>query len=254
MTKIERKRAKSLEKTARLCGTMGNVNIMLAILTAAAFIIDICMFPVALEEGQPEPILMVHIMLMTMFSEMIVSFSMIQIGDTAFVQDSGTLMSMGTAFVGKFLCTLPFEAKDLQNLRLIHRENQIAAAVLSTAVMQAAFIISESLGHAVCTELIGAGALFIIIEAIMMMLDLFVRKNPFVSIILIFIFPMALIILLSYGFEKGTLTYETLEKFSFLNEFSGVSGIIIMIISGAAVIFFGELFSKCKPNVSWNLR
>ena len=47
---------------------------------------------------------------------------------------------------------------------------------------------------------------------------------------------------------------EAMKIFSPLSIFSGVPGIIIMIIAAAAMVFIGELYLKHKKGVAWNIK
>ena len=152
MTTIERKRAIKLEKTARAYGAMGNANKMLAFLTIAVFIIDIAMFHIAAAEDQLYVLFVVHGFFLSLFSALIVIMNTYFIGDTGFMIDTGAVVQSGSVYTGKFLCTLPFEAKDLLNLRFITFEKQISIFSVTMILLHIAAEILKKAGYTMESE------------------------------------------------------------------------------------------------------
>ena len=255
MTVTERKRAIHLEKTARIYGSIGNLNKMLAFLTIATLITDAAMFPIAAEDDQLFAVFFMHGMFMSMLSALIVIMNTYFIGDTAFIADTGNITVAGSAYSGKFLCTLPFEAKDLFNLRFIHFEKQLSLVAVSAIFLQIAAEILKAAGYTIEPEYIGVFCLAtIFFEVLLFIVSLTGMKLQY-AMIMIFAPSIPLIIFFDYmdGLTEEAAA-ETMKIFSPLSIFSGVPGIILMIIAAAAMIFIGELCLRHKKDVSWNIK
>ena len=255
MTTIERKRAIKLEKTARAYGAMGNANKMLAFLTIAVVIIDIAMFPIAAEDDQLFAVFFMHGFIMSLLSALIVMMNTYFIGDTAFIADTGNFALSGSAYSGKFLCTLPFEAKDLFNLRFIHFEKQLSMVALSMIFLQIAAEFLRAMGYTMEPEYIGVSCLAAIFFEVLLLIVTLTGMKSHYAIIMIFAPTIPLVIFCEYmdGLAEEAAT-ETMKIFSPLSIFSGVPGIILMIIAAAAIAFIGELCLKRKKDVSWNIK
>ena len=255
MTAIERKRAARFEKVARTYGSIGNINRMLAFLTTATLIIDIALFPIISAEDQLFAIFFMHGLIISMLSELIVLMNTYFIGDTAFIADTGNITLAGSAYSGKFLCTLPFEAKDLFNLRLIHFEKQLTVVSVSAVFLQIAAELLKTLGYTIEGEYIGVFCLATILYEVLLLIILLTGMKSHNAIMMIFAPTIPLIIFCEYMDDlTEEAVAETMKIFSPLAIFSGVPGIIIMIIAAVAMAFIGELCLKHKKDVSWNIR
>lgn len=256
MTTIERKRAVRLEMTARMYGSMGSVNKMLAFLTIATLIIDIAMFHTAAEDDQLFAIFLMHCLFMSMFSALVVIMNTYPIGDTGFIIDTGNVVIAGSAYSGKFLCTLPFNAKDLLNLRLIHFEKQLAVFSSSTIFLLIAAEILRTAGYTIEAETIGICCVSAVLyEALLLVLTL-VRLRSDISIGIMFAPTIPMIFFCAYMDGLSEIeSAETMKKmFGPLNIFSGVPGIIVIIAAAAALVCIGEIYLKHKTGVSWNIK
>ncbi|MCH5192960.1 MAG: hypothetical protein J1F11_03295 [Oscillospiraceae bacterium] len=255
MTVTERKRAARFEKVARTYGSIGNVNRMLVFLIIAVLIIDAAIFPVAAAEDQLFVIFFIHGFMLSLMSELVVLMNTYFIGDTSFIADTGNITLAGSAYSGKFLCTLPFEAKDLFNLRFIHFEKQLSMVAVSMIFLQIAAEFLRAMGYTMEPEYIGVSCLSaIFFEALLLIVTLTGMKSHY-AIIMIFAPTLPLIIFCEYmdGLSEQEAA-EAIKIFSPLNIFSGVPGIILMIIAAAAMAFIGELCLKHKKDVSWNIK
>ncbi|MCH5350056.1 MAG: hypothetical protein J1E40_12085 [Oscillospiraceae bacterium] len=255
MTVTERKRASRLEKTARMYGSIGSLNKMLAFLTIATLIIDIAMFPIAAEDDQLFAIFFLHGLLMSMISALIVMMNTYFIGDTAFAADTGNITLSGSAYSGKFLCTLPFEAKDLFDLRFMQFEKQLSVVAVSTVFLQIAAEVLRSAGYTIEAEYIGIFCFATIFYEVLLLIITLTGMKSHYAIIVMFAPTIPIIIFCEYmdGLTEEAAA-ETMKIFSPLNILSGVPGIIIMIAAAAAIAFIGELCLKRKTVVSWNIK
>ena len=255
MTTAERKRAARLEKTVRIYGSMGSMNKMLAFLTIATLVLDIAIFHAAAEDDQLFVIFFLHGLLMSMISGLIVMMNTYFIGDTAFIADTGNAMLMGSAFSGKFLCTLPFEAKDLFNLRFIQFEKQLSLVSVSTVLLQIAAEVLKAAGYTIEGEYIGIFCFATIFYEVLLLVIQITGMKTNYAMVIMFAPALPLIIFCEYMDGRSVEeAAEVMKMFSPLSIFSGVSGIILMIIAAAAMAFIGELCLKHKKGVSWNIK
>ena len=129
MTAAERKRALMIEKTSRMYGTMGSVNSMLAILTIGILICEVCMFFIAAPGQKFLAVFLWHSLFLPIFSGLVVIINTHPIGATGYVIEENVYVSTPPNHTERFLCILPFEAKDYLNLYFTSFEKQLLLLV-----------------------------------------------------------------------------------------------------------------------------
>ena len=178
-----------------------------------------------------------------------------QVGDNASVTfyDNANAALGGSSFTGKFLCALPYKAKDILNLRLINFEKELAAFTLITVAVQITVLIAGAAGLDTYDGVIGAAvAASLIIQTAALMIKLSRMKHG--SYLIIGILCGAVGAFFG-GFipDSAEEAAEMESMLSFLSVFSGVSGIIIIIAFAFILAAAGEFYLKKKNSVSWYL-
>ena len=251
MTVTERKRALMIEKTSRIYGTMGSVNRMLAILTIGMLLCELVIVLISVP-GQPLSAIYVwHCLFLPMFSAWVVIINTHPIGQTGYLIEENVYVATPPNHSERFLCILPFEAKDLLNLYFMSFEKQLAVITGSMILLQVA---AESF-IPINGVYIGVCCLTVILYEVLLMTSSLTGINKLFAAFIVQAPTIPLAIIYSYidGLSEGSKA-GLIEKFSLLNIFSGVPGIIIMIFIAAAMAFIGELCLRRKTGVSWNIK
>lgn len=259
MTKIERKRAGKLEKMVSGCDftafNVGRTLILGVILTMA---VNIPLFFALLEDNETYVVLIMHIFFMGTFTSLFVFMGANRIGNSSFIGDLGNKTFGGSYYMWKQLAVMPFEGKDLLNLRLIWCEKQMIAAGGSTAAVMLMIYIAGRLGYNDYSGLVGLLVLMILLnEIIFIVLNLLVNKwaiglalNIAVSIAPIFI------ALFGCSDETGESSPELATAFSDrlsgLSFMSGISGIIILAVFLFAIAKVSEHLVSRVKNRAWS--
>lgn len=155
----------------------------------------------------------------------------------------------GSVMPAKFMCSLPFEARDLLNFKIIMWEKAAAVNVLFVTLGHVISLITESRGYAVYHGVAGLFTLMAIITEIIFIIAFLLKKN----ILNIF---LGVFIGFSFAFSCGIMdemSGMSPDAMSSMKIFSGVSGIIIYIAATLIIAAAGELYIKNKKNVSWNM-
>lgn len=259
MTTIERKRAGKLEKLVSTCDfTSFNVSRMLILGVILTMAVNIPLFFALLEDDEIYVVLIMHIFFTGMFTSLFVFMGANRVGDQSFIGDLGNKTFGGSYYMWEQLAVMPFEGKDLMNLRLIWCEKQMIAAGGSTAVIMLMIFIAGRLGYNDYSGLIGLLTLFILLnEIILIVLNLLVKKwavglalNIAVSIAPIFI------ALFGCSDETGESSPELASAFSGrlsgLSFMSGISGIIILAVFLIVIAKVSEHLVSRVKNRAWS--
>ena len=252
MTVTERKRALMIEKTSRIYGTMVSGNKMLAILTIGVLLFEVGFFAPG---HYFFTVFMLHSLFMPLSTALVVIVNTHPIGPTGYIIEENVYVATPPNHPERFLCILPFEAKDLLNLYFTSFEKQLAVVTASTVLLQVLAEALRPLGYTVSGGYVGICCLAVILYEVLLIIILFTGIRTAFAILIIHAPMIPSIILFTYMndlLDKDEV--RAMEMFSHFNIFSGVPGIIIMIITAAAMILIGELCLRQKTGVSWNIR
>lgn len=257
MTREERKRAAVLEKVISIyakglrTGSFIKIMFILMVIADAAMVIT---FLGKNELFNLSGVLLVNSMFLLL--TIAIGSDTAQIGDTKSAsRNSDTVADLvgGASFTGRFLCTLPFNAKDIINLRLINFEKELAVYSFLTIAIQITLIIAKAMGMQTYDNAIGiAVAVSLIVEVIALIIKLS-RFNYFYYMYIGAI--SAVSVTMAGEFVPGTAeeAADFGSKFGFMSVFSGVSGIVIVIVFAVVISLAGELYLKRKNRVSWHM-
>lgn len=259
MTKIERERAGKLEKMVSGCDfTAFNVGRTLVLGVILTMIVNLLLFFALLEDDEIYVVFIMHIFFTGMFTSLFVFTGSSRIGDSSFIGDLGNKTFGGSYYMWKQLAVMPFEGKDLMNLRLIWCEKQMIAAGGSTAAIMLMIFIAGRLGYNDYSGLIGLLTLMILLnEIILIVLNLFVKKwvvgllaNFIMSVIPIFV----AIFWCSDGTGKSSpeLASAFSGRLSGLGFMSGISGVIVLAVLLFIIANTAEKLLSRVKNRAWS--
>ena len=250
MTADERKRAALLEEASRLyCKTGLNKKIIIFVTVMHI------LFIAAMLTAKDPSILMPTFALVSIVTSMISIITTDLIGDKGGVRREASMKLGSTMTSGKLLCTMPFEAKDVLNLRLVNWERQLVEKSAMLVLIQIILMAEQAMGLEFSHEFLPASCgvlLFMLIGEAFLIADCMSKsfKRSVLCGAGYGIFMMSWFPFLDY---QGYLL--TLKKFwnGFFGAFYGVSGIIVTVLLTALLIAAGELAAKRKKAVSWEL-
>lgn len=260
MTKIERKRAKLLEDTMQtFIGTLAKTGNSVILCAVLILIFDAVLFPMLLDDNEIYVIVSVHIALFQIFSAMFVFLPTMQIGDRSIIKDMGNRNFGGSYYQGKFITAMPFESKDLMNLRLINCEKQLFTSTLAAAVLMAAVFIAGKLGYHDYRGIVGMLALFVPVQGIVMIsVNLFCNRWYPGMILTMCMAMTPIFAIIGCADEDGETSVELAlqfnEKLKGFEFMSGISGIIILAAISAAIAIGAEMLVKNMKKRSWQLK
>lgn len=255
MTAIERKRAKKLTDVIYQIG--GNGYRSIPTFAALAVILDAIIFIVTAHTDELYTVMILN----AVFLNMVINVTFLFITEAMMGNTINILAETGNGsfYMGKFLCTLPFEGKDRINIRISNWEKVTVINFVITAAVMIAIEASKVMGCSDYDGIVGiTAAAYMAVCAVMMLIHLFVKKG-YVSMIASMTISMApMLIILVPADEDGEVTAEmartfsqTLEGFGFL---SGVSGVVILAAFTAVLILFAEVYSSRMKKISWRLK
>lgn len=254
MTSAERKRAKSLKNNICILGgksygmqTMAEVILLL--------IMDAAVFFATSRIDELYTVIVLHTVFMGMFNAVFMYISEAVMGTRSIIPEMGN----GSAFMGKFLCTLPFEGKDRINVRIADWEKMLAATSASTAAVMIALEIAGGMGFTKFDGIVGITVAIALLINILALMINFLIKNWYLGMVASMSMSfLPVLVMLTAADENGETTTETalefskkLEAFSFL---SGVSGVIILAVITAALILCAEAVTSRMKKTSWKFR
>lgn len=254
MTLTERKRAGKLRKIFESCGSYGRMKVLLALSLLLTVVAGSLILIFAAKDDELF-MTVPFVCFMMFFSWVLSSIPAMSVGDTG-QRDIGTASGIGTSLSGKFLCTLPFKASDMLNMRLLNWEDTAAAGAVLISAAQIASMIAESRGYTILHGTAGAAVLYAVFMEILVMI-VTVNRNNIVQIVI------GLTLGCSYAFYMGMIfgtadnhdsAAELSESLSGLEVLYGASGIILYIAATVIIAAIGELCVKKMKNVSWHLK
>lgn len=254
MTIEERSRVKKLKSSICMLGGKG-YRIYTAAETALLLIMDAFVFLATSKSDELYAVIVVHTVFMGMLGAVSMYVSEAFIGTRGIIPELGE----GSYFMGKFLCTLPFEGKDRINFRVADWEKTLAINSVSVVMVMAALEIAGGMGFTKYGGIVGLTVVIALLINISSLVINFLIKNWYVGMVASMIISfLPLVSVLTAADESGETTPEAalelsqkLEAFSFL---SGVSGIIILAVITAALIICAEIFTSRMKKTSWKFR
>lgn len=245
MTTVQRKRALKLQKTLYIYSKFGRAWLLMLIMALLQIAITVGVCAAGMEDG---------ICTVAACAAMLSFFQflacMFPIGVDNGINERVTQAAYnGTVMPAKLICSLPFEARDLLNFKVLMWEKGAAVNVLFVSLGHILSLIAESRGYAVYGGVSGLFTLMAIItEAVL--LWAFIDKRTVSNIV------SGVLIGFSFSFScdlMDELPDMSVNEFAPLKIFSGVSGIIIYIAAAVILAIVGELYIKRRKNVSWNV-
>lgn len=260
MTKLERSRAKKLEDN--ICLLNGRLNICTANLTVTAVLIlitDVLLFIPMTKDDELYVVLILHAAFLTMLSNLFVSVGDAAIGNKTFIKDMGNQTFIGSSVLGKFLCTMPYEARDVSNMRLIRWEKHMILNAVMTSALMLALEIFGKLGYTEYDGIVGAAVLMGLSAHVLALPFCCIIKNWYLSMFLSIYLCMTPVLLLAGASDAdGETSAEFASAFSErLGGFgilSGVSGVLILAALTAVCIAAAEFFCGKMKKTSWNIK
>ncbi len=250
MTVSERKRAALLEEVSRIyCKTGQNKKVMILIT-----VLHLAVIASISAVGDPN-ILMPLFVLISLVTTMIAMVTTELIGDKGGFKTEASMKLNGTMTSGKLLCAMPFEGKDVLNLRLINWERQIIEKSAMTILIQIILMIENSMGLEFSPEFMPSSCgilLFMLVGEAFIMADC--MSKSFKKSVLCGAGD-GIFIMSSFAFLDRQIYLVTLDGVGngFFRSFYGVSGIIVTVLLTALLIAAGELIMSRKKAVSWEL-
>lgn len=148
-----------------------------------------------------------------------------------------------------FLCCMPFEARDMANLKFTLWEKAAAVDVLMIAVGHIASLIAEARGFTIYNGVSGLFTLAAFITEIVFMIPYIFESNGLMISVGVFI-GLGFAMMCGLMDEIYGMSADTLAP---LKIFSGISGILIYCAATVLIAFLGEMYIKHRKNVSWRL-
>lgn len=257
MTRNERKRAALLEEVSQTyCQTGTNKNLIVVAATAMTVFCAL-MSPVMIKKNEPDILMPMNILISSCVLTMLTSLSTSLVGDISNPDrnNAAVLKTGGTMMTGKFLCTLPFEGKDILNLRFINWERQLILKTAFTVIIQIILLALGFAGYEISGFVCGAAILLMFIGEIFLLAS-FMTKSGLLSVaagvgLSAFSF-LGEIALMGISAERSI---EAGAGFvSFVSAFSGISGIVLTIALTAAFILVGEKLLSGRKLMSWKIK
>lgn len=254
MTMEERNRTKKLKSSICMLGGKGYRSHIIAE-TILLLIMDTVVFFATSKLDELYTVIVLHTFFMGMFNAIFMYIN------EAFMETRGIIPELGEGsyFIGKLLCTLPFEGKDRINLRIADWEKILTVNSASVAAVMAALEIAGGMGFTKFDGIVGIIVAIALAINILALVINFLIKNWYVGMVAYMSMSfLPVLVMLVAADENGETTTETalefsqkLEAFSFL---SGVSGIIILAVITAALILCAEIFTSRMKKTSWKFR
>ena len=257
MTKEERKRALLLERVLREYGQTGIMNRLLIFGVIAILLIDMILLFSAASDDELYMVLPFHCFLTPFFLGIMSTIITSAVGDRTILNNNSSQLSLGgSIYAGKLLCNLPFKAKDMLVLRLINFEKQLFFTVITTAGIEIILIIAENMGYSVYCGFGGIAVIALLVSEIIIMCSLFANNAVIFNVLGAagILLPMAVILCFAQFADNHETSAVFAESFDFMSIFTGVSGIVILIVLSFAIIFAERMYLKSIKNVSWHLK
>ncbi|MDE6599185.1 MAG: hypothetical protein K2K34_03795 [Oscillospiraceae bacterium] len=247
MTMVQRKRAAKLQQTMYLYSRYGRAWLLMLLVAVLQITIITIASIAGLNDGE---CMIAPASAMFTFVQFLVC--MFPVGVDNEINEKITQDAYhGSVMPAKFMCSLPFEARDLLNFKIIMWEKAAAVNVLFVTIGHIISLIAESRGYMVYRGASGLFTLMAIITEIICIIA-FLKKSTKLNIILGAFIGFSFSFACGIMDELSGMSPDAMSSSS-LKIFSGVSGIIIYIAATLIIAAAGELYIKRKKNVSWNM-
>lgn len=157
---------------------------------------------------------------------------------------------------GKFLCTLPFKAGDLFNVRIMRWEWCSAANTLLYALNQIIAVVLEGAGYTMYHSYTGISFIISVLTSVWFLVATLLRgvKKSFiwgVFFALFYFFPIDFLT----SFDDDIAAIARLDETApVLGAFYGISGIFLYAAAMAVIAIIAELVTKKRSDKSWCLK
>lgn len=254
MTLTERKRARRLIGVSETYGGEVITKITLPLFAGLVVIIVGLFGFFAYKEGTAYDILPMA----AIFSFMTYFFAMVSnmlAGDGDTVVKDMPEVYHGSAATGKFFCTLPFEAGDLLNVRIIRWEQCTAINAVLYIAVQIASMIMEATGSPMYHSYCGMSFIFAVWTAVIMLCGTFMRGRRVFAMGIAYGVSFYMSIDVLSAFEDDLPAIARLdETMPALGAFYGISGILLYVAALIVIDIIGQLAVKKRKDVSWHLK
>lgn len=161
----------------------------------------------------------------------------------------------GSSATGKFFCTLPFEAGDLLNTRIIRWEQCTAINTALYVAVQIASMIMEATGSPMYHSYCGMSFIFAVWTAAITLCGTLIRGHRVFIIGIAYGVSFYAAINVLSAFEDDLPAIARLdETMPVLGAFYGVSGILLYIAALIVIDIIGQFAVKKRRDISWHLK
>lgn len=246
MTMVQRRRAKKLQNVTYLYSRGCRAWLGLLLTSALQLIILTLIIVFGREDNQ----LFIMSPCMSLFSMLPFFICLFTMGfDNTANEKSFRELYHSSSTPSEFLCCMPFEARDMANLRFCLWEKAAAVNVLMIAIGHIASLIAEARGFSVYNGVSGLFALVAFIIEILFTVPYIFKANSLMITFGVFI-GMGFAMMCGLMDDIYGMSADT---FASLEILSGISGIFIYCAATVLIAFFGETYIKHRKNVSWRL-
>ncbi|MCM1023169.1 MAG: hypothetical protein NC395_03830 [Prevotella sp.] len=243
MTIAQRKRAAKLQKVMYSYSRWGRAWLVMLL----AAVLQIVIITVASVSGIMSDQTCIVAPASSMFTFVQFFVCMLPVGVDSDINEKVTQEAYhGSVMPAKFMSCLPFEARDLLNLKLCLWEKAAAVNVLFVAAGHIISLIAEAYGYEVYRGAAGLFTLMAIISEAIFMVPYLVKSVKFNVVLGVFIG-------FGFSFACGVMDGLSADAFAPLKIFSGVSGILVYTVATVLIAVIGELYAKNRKDASWGL-
>lgn len=253
MTIAERKRAHRLIRVSVAYGGEASTKITMPVFAGLVVIIVGIFSWVTYNEGSAYDILPMTAVC-SFFIYMPAALACSFAGDGTVVKDMPEVYH-GSASTGKFFCTLPFEAGDLLNVRIVRWEQCTAINAALYIAVQIASMIMEATGSPMYHSYCGMSFIFAVWTAAIMLCGTLIRGRRVFAMGIAYGISFYMSIDVLSAFEDDLPAIARLdETMPALGAFYGVSGILLYIAAMVVIDLIGQFAVKKRKDISWHLK
>ena len=249
MTKEERKRALRLEKTIRTYSKYGVMN--KGIIISSAFVLLIDMFLLGI--GIYDVIMPFHVLMVSFLLGLLSSIpsTVIDTSGTLNNVDTARLKLGGSTVASDFISILPFNAKDLVNLKFLSFKKQLVFTVVLTVFVEIMITFAGCKDGTAHYEVSLLSTACLLIGQVFMMIMSFAQNK---ALVIIYCTLSMVVPFYATIYWTGMVEDTIARKAGNVTVFTGIAEIIIFIMLSALIVFAGEKYLKSIKNVSWHLK
>lgn len=249
MTIVQRRRAKKLQNVTYLYSRGCRAWLGLLLTSALRLII----LALVIFFGREDDQLFIMSPCMSLFSMLPFFICLIAMGiDNTVNEKNFREVYHSSSTPSAFLCCMPFEARDMANLKFCLWEKAAAVNVLMIAVGHIASLIAEARGFTIYNGVSGLFTLAALITEIVFMIPYIFKSNGLMVSVGVFI-GLGFATMCGLMDEIYDMPAMSADPLAPLKIFSGISGILICCAATLFIAFLGEMYIKHRKNVSWRL-